>query len=286
MKQILILSGKGGTGKTTVASNFINMSKAKIFADCDVEAPNLHLISMVKNLTERENYYGLDKSVINQDVCEKCGICYKHCKFNAIIYSNNQYIIDPHLCEGCGVCNYVCPQKAISFVKSIDGELHLYTDDKRVFSTAKLSMGSGNSGLLVTRVKKKIHQYMNEDDLVIIDGPPGIGCPVIASMSGVDLVLLVAEPSLSGISDLKRIIKTASSFHLQVAVCINKYDLNKKLTQSIIEYLNANKYPFVGLISYDEKIINSINLGMPLKEGSTPYKEIKKVFDNTISLIS
>jgi MinD superfamily P-loop ATPase len=286
MKQILILSGKGGTGKTTIASNFINISKAKIFADCDVEAPNLHLISMVKNLKERENYYGLDKSVIDQEQCLKCGICYDHCKFNAIVYKDNQYKIDLHLCEGCGVCNYVCPQKAISFVKSIDGELLLYKDEDRAFSTAKLNMGSGNSGLLVTRVKKNIHELIRKDDLVIIDGPPGIGCPVIASMSGVNLVLLVAEPSLSGISDLKRIIKTASSFHLKIAVCINKYDLNKKLTQSIIEYLNINNYSFVGLISYDKEIIDYINLGKPLLEGSKPYKEIKKVFDNTISLIS
>ncbi|MGD9762037.1 MAG: 4Fe-4S dicluster-binding protein, partial [Candidatus Izemoplasmatales bacterium] len=226
MRKLLILSGKGGTGKTTLASNFINFSQARVFADCDVEAPNLHLISMVKNVKNRENYYGLDKSFINQDICINCGLCKDSCKFNAISFENNQYTIVKNLCEGCGVCNYVCPVKAIDFVKSIDGEIMLYEEDK-IFSTAKLNMGSGNSGLLVTKVKQQIQDYIKPNDFVIYDGPPGIGCPVIASMSGVDLILLVAEPSKSGISDLKRIIKTANSFKLKIAVCINKYDLNK-----------------------------------------------------------
>ncbi|MGE4379131.1 MAG: 4Fe-4S binding protein, partial [Candidatus Izemoplasmatales bacterium] len=230
MKKILILSGKGGTGKTTVASNFINISQSRVFADCDVEAPNLHLVSMVKSEKKRENYYGLDKSIINQDLCLKCGLCKEACKFNAINFQDNKYVIDKYSCEGCGVCNFVCPANAIDSYQSIDGEIILYEEDK-IFSTAKLKMGSGNSGLLVTKVKKELQSHLKEDDLVIIDGPPGIGCPVIASMSGVDMILLVAEPSVSGISDLKRIIKTANSFHIKIAICINKFDLNKKLTK-------------------------------------------------------
>ncbi|MDY0138987.1 MAG: ATP-binding protein [Candidatus Izemoplasmatales bacterium] len=285
MKKILILSGKGGTGKTTVASNFINISKARVFSDCDVEAPNLHLVSMLSNVQNRENYYGLDKSVINQDKCIQCGICQSYCRFNAISFVNGTYLIDPHMCEGCGVCNYVCPEKAIDFVKSVDGETMLYKEDK-VFSTATLKMGSGNSGLLVTKVKKQMQDYIKDDDLVIIDGPPGIGCPVIASMSGVDLILLVAEPSVSGISDLQRIIKTAASFHLKTAVCINKFDLNKKLSHDIISYLKANDIDYAGEIGYHQEIIDSINKGETLPINTQAYKDIKKIYDFTVNLLA
>ena len=285
MKKLLILSGKGGTGKTTFASNFINISKARVFADCDVEAPNLHLASDVKSLKKRENYYGLDKSIINQNECIKCGICKDSCRFNAISYEDGRYEINQHLCEGCGVCNYVCPKKAVSFIKSIDGEIFLYEDDK-VFATAELNMGSGNSGLLVTKVKKNIQDYIRDDDLVIIDGPPGIGCPVIASMSGVDLILLVAEPSVSGISDLKRIIKTAVSFHLPVAICVNKSDLNTKLTNEIINFAKQNNYNFVGKVRYHKEIIDSINNGTFLDTSSKAYHEIETVYYNTIKILS
>ncbi|MFA7076014.1 MAG: ATP-binding protein [Candidatus Izemoplasmatales bacterium] len=283
MKKLLVLSGKGGTGKTTIASNFINISQSRVFADCDVEAPNLHLVSMVKTVKNLENYYGLDKSVIDQDKCISCGLCKESCRFNAISFEDNQYKINLHQCEGCGVCNFVCPVQAIDFVKSIDGEIILYEDEK-LFSTAQLKMGSGNSGLLVTRVKKQMQDLIREDDFVIIDGPPGIGCPVIASMSGVDLILLVAEPSMSGISDLKRIIKTASSFHLKIAVCVNKYDLNKELSKEIIDYVKSNNFDYVGKIGYHSEIIDSINNGRFLDNDSSAYKEVKAVYDNTIQL--
>lgn len=285
MKKLLILSGKGGTGKTTFASNFINISHARVFADCDVEAPNLHLVSMVKTVKKRENYYGLDKSLIDQEKCIQCGKCKDACRFNAISFINGVYEIDRHMCEGCGVCNYVCPVGAISFVKSLDGEIYLY-EDKQVFATAELKMGSGNSGLLVTKVKKNLQDYIKEDDFVIIDGPPGIGCPVIASMSGVDMILLVAEPSVSGISDLKRIIKTATSFHLPIAICINKYNLNSKLTNEIIDYAKENNYNFVGKVGYHKEIIESINSGILLKENTSAYKEIKEVYNNTLKIFS
>ena len=285
MKKLLILSGKGGTGKTTFASNFINISQARVFADCDVEAPNLHLTSNIKNIKKRENYYGLDKSLIDQDTCIKCGLCKDSCRFNAISYIDGRYEINHHMCEGCGVCNYICPAGAISFVKSIDGEIFLYEEEK-VFTTAELKMGSGNSGLLVTKVKKEIQEYIKEDDFVIIDGPPGIGCPVIASMSGVDLILLVAEPSVSGISDLKRIIKTADSFHLPVAICINKSDLNTELTKEIINFAKQNNYNFVGRVGYHKEIIDSINNGTFLDKNTKAYHEIEVVYNNTIKIFS
>ncbi len=284
MKQLLILSGKGGTGKTTIASNFIRFSQARVFADCDVEAPNLHLLSLNNNLFSKEDYYGLDKVEIDQDICVKCGLCFTNCKFNAISFLNGEYNINKYLCEGCGVCEYICPHKAISFVKSIDGEVKLYKENT-VFSTATLKMGSGNSGLLVTKVKKQMVKDTTENDLVIIDGPPGIGCPVIASMSGVDMVLLVAEPSESGISDLMRIIKTANNFRIRIAVCINKCDLNETLTQKIIDYLEANKHPYVGKISYNNKISKFLNANKPIDESIVSYKEIRAVYEETLRLL-
>jgi len=161
----------------------------------------------------------------------------------------------------------------------------LYSD-KRVFASAELKMGSGNSGLLVTKVKKQLETEIKEKDLVIIDGPPGIGCPVIASMSGVDLILLVAEPSLSGILDLKRIIKTARSFKIPIAVCVNKYDLNLKLSKEIIDYVMNNSYNYVGKIRYDKAIPEAINRGENLEESTLSYQEIYKVYQETMKVLN
>jgi MinD superfamily P-loop ATPase len=284
MKKILILSGKGGTGKTTIASHFIKISNSRVFADTDVEAPNLHLMSLAGKLKRKEAYKGLNKYSIVEDLCISCGKCQASCRFNAISFSEGKYKINKYLCEGCSVCQFVCPVDAIESYQSVDGEISLYKDEK-LFSTAELKMGSGNSGLLVTKVKKTIEPEISEDDLVIIDGPPGIGCPVIASMSGVDLILLVAEPSVSGISDLVRIVKTANSFHLKIAVCINKYDLNKSFSQKIIKYCSDNGYDFVGKIKYDSEIIEAINQGRILSEKAKAYKDIISVYDKTISLL-
>lgn len=285
MKKLLILSGKGGTGKTTIASNFIKISEARVFADCDVEAPNLHLVSEVNAPSKTEDYYGLDKYVIDQNLCTKCNICVENCRFNAIEILNGNYHINKFLCEGCSVCEMLCPANAISPVRSKDGQISLFSN-KKVFATAELKMGSGNSGLLVTKVKKQLEKQIKEKDLVIIDGPPGIGCPVIASMSGVDLILLVAEPSMSGIIDLKRIIKTAYSFKIPIAVCVNKYDLNLELTDEIIQYVNNNSYNYVGRISYDLAIIDAINHGKNLEESTLSYQEIYKVYQETMKVLS
>lgn len=284
MKKLLILSGKGGTGKTTIASNFIKISEARVFADCDVEAPNLHLVSQLNIPSKTEDYYGLDKYIIDQDVCINCNLCKENCRFNAIEIKDGNYYINKFLCEGCGVCEMICPVNAISPVKSKDGEISLFSN-KRVFATAELKMGSGNSGLLVTKVKKQLEIEIKEKDLVIIDGPPGIGCPVIASMSGVDLILLVAEPSMSGILDLKRIIKTAYSFKIPIAVCVNKYDLNLELTDEIINYVNENSYNYVGRIRYDRTIIDAINHGKNLAESTLSFQEIYKVYQETMKVL-
>ncbi len=262
MKQLLILSGKGGTGKTTVASAFIKLAQAKAFADCDVDAPNLHLVTQCHTAPQQEAYYGLPKARINSERCVKCGSCHYHCQFQAIHKKDGAYQIDPFACEGCGVCGYVCPADAIETEEMQAGEMKLYQDDEQVFSTAQLKMGSGNSGMLVTEVKKRMRRAAGATaDLAIIDGSPGIGCPVIASLSGIDLALIVAEPSISGISDLERIIHTAEIFQVIPVVCVNKYDTNVENTDKIEDFCYRRDIPFVGRIPFDREAVRAINDG-------------------------
>jgi MinD superfamily P-loop ATPase len=257
MKQLLILSGKGGTGKTTVASAFIKLSQAKTYADCDVDAPNLHLAINHQSKFHMTDFFGMHKAHIDNERCSNCGICKATCRFDAISFDDG-YHINAYNCEGCGVCEMICAQHAITLSPNIAGSLILHKNEV-VFSTAKLKMGSGNSGKLVSKVKKRMCNAAIDSDLAIIDGSPGIGCPVIASISGVDMALIVTEPSLSGISDLKRIVETAKSFDVKMAVCINKFDINIVKTQMIIDYCKNNNLPMVENIPFDLKAIDAIN---------------------------
>jgi MinD superfamily P-loop ATPase len=286
MKQLLILSGKGGTGKTTVASAFISLAKAKAYADCDVDAPNLHLVNHNDETYSTKDFYGLKKANINPDVCIGCGLCYDHCRFDAII-EGDKYSVDINACEGCAVCGLVCPVNAITMEPNIVGDLMLYKNKKRVFSTAKLHPGNGNSGLLVSEVKKQMKDNSLKDtNFAIIDGSPGIGCPVIASLSAVDMVLIVAEPSLSGFSDMERIISTARTFETDIILCVNKYDINTKITQQIEEMCAKENIIFVGKIPYDTSAITAINNNKPVTdfEGKAS-DEIKLIYKKVIDLL-
>lgn len=286
MKQLLILSGKGGTGKTTIASAFIKLSDAKAFADCDVDAPNLHLVMEQSAEPERTDYYGMPKAEIDADQCVECGLCKENCRFDAI-FDENGYKVDPYACEGCGVCEAACPANAVSLKPAVAGELMLYADDNNVFSTAQLKMGSGTSGKLVTEVKKQMKTTARPDTkLAIIDGSPGIGCPVIASLSGVDMVLIVTEPSISGISDMERIIKTAETFRIKIGVCINKYDTNPANTEKIEEFCRRKGLPFTGRIPFDPEAVTAINNGLTLVDVHCPSgSAVKEVFRRTMKLL-
>ena len=287
MKQLLILSGKGGTGKTTIASAFIKLANVRAFADCDVDAPNLHLIMNQMGEPIRSNYYGLNKARINEEQCIGCGICSQNCRFDAISEKDGVYEVDPFGCEGCSVCEALCPVKAVEMIPAIAGELMLYKKDKAAFSTAQLKMGSGTSGMLVTRVKKQMNDAADpQTEMAIIDGSPGIGCPVIASLSGVDMVLIVAEPSLSGISDMERIVKTARHFGVMMAICVNKYDTNLNNTQKIKEYAAAENIVFVGTIPFDENAGKAINRGLSVVDIPCPAQQaVEKLFSTTMELL-
>ena len=264
MKKLLILSGKGGTGKTTVASAFIQLSNAKAYADCDVDAPNLHLITKPKGKEERTDFYGFPKAKINADQCIQCGLCLSHCRFDAIHF-NNTYQVDEFACEGCRVCELVCPVAAINMIDSISGIVQLHKSET-VFSTATLKMGSGNSGKLVTEVKKQLDIFVDDAEFAIIDGSPGIGCPVIASLVGVDLVLIVTEPSISGLSDLKRIVSTAQRFKTKIAVCINKADVQPEISKHIERYCMNERLSYLGRIPYDPFVVSAVNAGKSIVE--------------------
>lgn len=285
MKRLLILSGKGGTGKTTTAAAFIAFSKCRAMADCDVDAPNLHLVTAADGPPEQWDFVGADKAAIDPVRCVGCGTCAEHCRFNAIQVRDGRCTINEYTCEGCGVCAYVCPHQAIKLKPDTAGTQFLFQGET-VFSSAQLKMGRGNSGKLVTNVKLTMLQHAPETDLAIIDGSPGIGCPVIASVSGTDLVLVVTEPSLSGLSDLQRLVKTAATFQTKLAVCVNKWDTSPENTRAIESFCTENRLPFVGKIPYDKAAIQAVNQGKNLSETDSPAsRALRQVFKNTMKII-
>ena len=287
MLQLLILSGKGGTGKTTVASAFIKILQAKAYADCDVDAPNLHLVTSQPNEPRRTDYFGMPKARIDNEICISCDLCRQHCHFDAIIYDDVscEYEVDYYGCEGCGVCEKICPAEAVKMHPHIAGALMLYVNDA-VFSTAQLKMGSGTSGMLVTEVKKQMVEAAKDVEVAIIDGSPGIGCPVIASLSGVDIVLIVTEPSISGISDMERVIKTAEQFQTKIAVCINKHDTNLDNTEKIESFCQRSQLPLAGRIPFDSQAVEAINNGLSIAEMDCPAgRAVREVLEQTMVLL-
>ncbi len=283
MKSLLILSGKGGTGKTTIAGAFIKLSHAKAYADCDVDAPNLHLIMAQETEPLRSNYNGLGKAIIASEKCNLCGICEKNCRFDAIQRDNAAYRVDAYACEGCGVCEATCPKGAIQISPFVAGECMLYQSEA-VFSTAQLKMGSGTSGKLVTQVKQQLNVAKDSAEFAIIDGSPGIGCPVIASLAGVDMVLVVTEPSRCGISDMERIILTAKKFNVMIVVCVNKYDTNIENTIKIEKLCQAQELLYVGRIPYDYHVMTALSKGdCIIGTDCAAAEAIKRVYEKTFA---
>lgn len=258
---ISVLSGKGGTGKTTVVAALSELARKIIKVDCDVDAPNLYLFYKGIDM-EKRNFYGGKKAKINKSLCNDCEICEEVCKYGAI----SKAIVDPFTCEGCGACTIVCPQHAISLIETKTADAYLTKTNKGIISRAVMNVGSDGSGKLVTYLRKNAKRYEEDNVLTIIDGSPGIGCSVIASITETDVVLIVTEPTKSGLDDLKRILELAERFDTLVMVCINKFDINLEMTSQIENYVNERNLILAGKIPFDRKVMESVNALKPITE--------------------
>ena len=272
MKQLVVLSGKGGTGKTTVAASLAHqaaMESRIVLADADVDAANLELV-LDPAQREAQEFYGGQVAVIDPELCTACGACAEVCRFDALI-EGDAYRVDPISCEGCASCTYQCPTEAIRMVEQHAGRW--FRSDTRFgpLFHAHLFAGQENSGKLVTMVKQQARLLAldTEADFLIVDGPPGIGCPVISAISGADLVLLVTEPTVSGVHDLDRALATTRHFGAPALACINKADVNPRRADEIIAACQERDVPVVGRIPFDTVVTEAMVHGQPV----TAYAE-------------
>ena len=256
MKQIVIISGKGGTGKTVITGAFAALAENKVMADCDVDAADLHLL-LDPEIKERHEFWSGKTAKIDKGLCKMCGKCITACRYDAI---NDDFTIDPVSCEGCGFCSHICPQGAIKMEENLAGEWFISETRFGSMVHAKLGIAEENSGKLVSLVRKKAKDLADEkkSDWVIIDGTPGIGCPVIASLSGIDCALVVTEPTLSGLHDADRVIRVTKHFGVSVKVIINKYDLNIDMTEKIEKYCKDNDIELIGKVMFDESVVKAM----------------------------
>ncbi|MGI6425793.1 MAG: ATP-binding protein [Tepidanaerobacteraceae bacterium] len=276
MKQIVFISGKGGTGKSTLVSSLSLLVQNKMLADCDVEAPNLHILLEGKIL-EKRDFFGAKKAVIDSLACIKCGLCRKTCRFDAI---SQEFEIKAMKCEGCGACTLVCPQNAIKLEEVKIGKTYVSNTPRGTFSHALLDIGAEGSGRLVTEVRKNVNDYKKDEEWLLIDGSPGIGCVVIASITGTDAVVVVSEPTKSGLSDLERVLGVANHFGIPAFVCINKYNLNLKVTSEIEYYCETNQYPVIAKIPFDQSVVKALQeFKTPIEAGNNVITyEIKNMW--------
>jgi MinD superfamily P-loop ATPase len=284
MKELVVISGKGGTGKTTITASLAVLSKDSVITDCDVDAADLYLL-LKPEVNQTFEFWGSRTARTNPEKCMQCGKCEELCRFDAI----NDYKVNPHFCEGCEVCFNICPQKAIDMTDNLSG--HWYISDTKygpmVF--AKLGIAEENSGLLVSAVRKAAKEIVEREGYksIITDGPPGIGCPVIASLSGADIALVITEPTVSGKHDLERVMKLADNFKVSVKVVINKYDLSEQKSSEIEKYCMDNNIDVIGKIPFDEDVVKSIAQRIPLVEYSTgPAAKALRAIAERLSRIS
>jgi MinD superfamily P-loop ATPase len=256
VKEVVILSGKGGTGKTCIGACFAALARNKVMADADVDAANLYIL-LEPTIRCRESFSGGYTAFIDKGKCVECGDCLNLCRYHAI---NSDYLVDPVDCEGCGVCGHFCPAEAIEMRENISGEWFISDTPYGPFVHAKLGIAEENSGKLVTIVRHNARLIAEDKglDLIIIDGPPGIGCPVISAVTGTDLVLIVTEPTLSGLHDMQRVGELAKHFSIPAAACINKYDLNPEMSEKIREYCKKTGVRLLGMVPYDSMVSKAL----------------------------
>lgn len=270
MKEITVISGKGGTGKTSLVASLVCLAHKPVVADCDVDAADLHLV--LNPLVKQEHdFTGGKKAKIESDKCTGCGKCFELCRFGAILKNEDNkpaYIIDQIACEGCGVCSYFCPEKAITFESSVNGQWYISDTRYGPMVHAKLGIAEENSGKMVALVRSQAKMIAENEGLsyIIVDGPPGIGCPVIASVTGADFVLIVTEPTLSGEHDLERVIELIDYFKIPAFLCINKYDINTGMSDQIEKKARTAGIKAAGRIRYDRAVTDAQIKRLPVVE--------------------
>jgi len=264
MRELTIASGKGGTGKTSIVASLARLSGDNALVDCDVDAANLHLI-VDHEVKERHSFSTSKRASIDVDKCTGCDLCREWCVYDAIHVRKDDgtYYVDPHECEGCGLCYHCCPEEAVNFEPVVSGEWFRSETPYGPFLHGRLGIAESNSGRLVSLLRTQAHNVAEDlgKDLVIADGPPGIGCPVIASITGANYLLIVTEPSLSAQHDLDRLLQLASHFEIRVGVLINKFDINTELSERLERDLDKKGISVVGTIPFDKKFIEAqVNL--------------------------
>ena len=278
MKELIVISGKGGTGKTSLLAAFASLAKGMVLCDADVDAADLHLI-MDPKIVERHDFESGHTAVINPDTCTQCGLCRELCKWNAV---SKAFVVDPIACEGCGVCYYFCPEKAIDFPLDTCGEWFLSDTRFGPMAHARLGIAEENSGKLVSLIRQqgKLLAGKKDLELLLTDGPPGIGCPVIASLGGATAALIVTEPTVSGKHDMERVAELAGFFRVPAMVCVNKYDLNPGMGQAIEAYAKEKNITVMDRIPFDSNFTKAMVQGRsiieydPCSAGAVAVKKI------------
>ena len=280
MKQIVVISGKGGTGKTVITGALAALAKNKVMADCDVDAADLHLLLEPRIKQRREFRSGLS-AVIEKKLCRECGKCIAICRFSAI---SEDFKVDPVSCEGCAFCRHICPAGAVRMEENLSGEWFISETRFGPLVHARLGIAEENSGRLVSLVRREARMLAekNNCDWVIIDGAPGIGCPVIASLSGIDFALVVTEATLSGLHDASRVIEVAGHFNVPARLIINKYDLNPEVSEQIENYCAKKGIPLLGKIKFDKSVIEAMVEGKTIieKKNSAAKEELFRIWRN------
>jgi MinD superfamily P-loop ATPase len=284
MKELVVISGKGGTGKTSLLAAFASLADKKALCDADVDAADLHLI-MDPRIKERHDFESGHEAVIDRDMCTQCGLCRELCKWNAI---SEDFIVDPIACEGCGVCYYFCPEKAIGFPLKTCGEWYISETRFGPMAHARLGIAEENSGKLVSLIRKegkKLAENKNLD-LLLTDGPPGIGCPVIASLGGTTATLIVTEPTVSGKHDMERVAELAAFFKVPAMVCVNKFDLNPEMGLAIEAFAREKNITVVGRIPFDPVFTKAMVQGKTIFEfddRSEGSRAVKVIWENIVT---
>lgn len=283
--EIAVISGKGGTGKSSISAAFATLSEKVVLADCDVDAANLYILFNPTH-TEEQVFVSGQKAVIDKDKCTNCGECIDYCRFDAITEIDGEVEISEISCDGCQLCSRICPSSAITMVNEDKSRMYAgdFRNGKMVYG--RLSPGEENSGRLVNIVRDKAKEIAKENVLetIILDGPPGIGCPVISTITGVDYVVIVTEPTLSGLHDLKRTLEVTSHFKTKTSVIINRFDLNIEMAQQIEDFCTKNKIKTIAKIPFNSQVVEAMIHCQSIVEYA-PKSEVSTLIRNAYNAI-